>query len=93
MNRREAVGSLGRRSLRVDVRRLRSRLSSLRRGREGVVQGLRVPTREIKVVVCARHVCEQLRFRHVIGVQKPATDAEREQPQTERSALVVVDAE
>lgn len=57
MDRREAVGGLGRRSLRIQIRRL-CRLRSLGGGREGVVQGLGVPTREIEVVVCASHVCE-----------------------------------
>ena len=51
----------------IHVRCLSSRLGSLGGGREGVVDGLGVPTGEIEVFVCAGHVGEQLGFRHVTG--------------------------
>ena len=67
LDRRETIGSLGRGALAVEVRGLCSRLGSLGGGREGVVDGLGVPTGEIEVFVCAGHVGEQLGFRHVTG--------------------------
>ena len=63
MDRREPVRCLGRRTLGVEIRRLCGRLRGLSGGREGVVEGLGVPTGEIEVFVRAGHV-GKLRFRH-----------------------------